>query len=476
MIADLKAYPEYKDSGLPWLGNIPVDWQIIRTKHLFRLCTEKAPINNSFELLSVYTHIGVKPRKELEQRGNRASSTDEYWIVKRGDIIVNKLLAWMGAIGVSHYDGVTSPAYDILRRIRPLNPDFYHYLFRTGIYLREFKSRSTGIMEMRLRLYFDKFGQIPLVYPPLIDQTAIVQFLDYYGRLVNQAIHYKRQLIELLNEQKQIIIHKAVTRGLDPNVRFKPSGIDWLGDVPEHWEVKKLKWLTQFNPPKSDSLKNLKPDDRVVFLPMERIGTDGKIDASEYRLVAEVWQGFTHFHRYDVVVAKITPCFENGKGAYLCNLPTEYGFGTTELIVLRANQQIDPEYLYLLTTLKKLRKLGADNMTGAAGQQRVPLEFLRQFVVPVPPVIEQRSILKSLLIETEELAKTIDYAHREIDLLREYRIRLIADIVTGKLDVRGVELPAMDEAEPLEDIDIGECAEIGAEELIQSEEATNADE
>ena len=173
---------EMKPSGVEWIGEIPAHWEMINTKYLFRLVTEPAPQNNDYELLSIYTSIGVKPRKELEERGNRATTTDGYWLVKKGDFIVNKLLAWMGAIGLSDYEGVTSPAYDILRKTRPLNERLYEYLFRCGLYFLEFKKRSRGIMAVRLRLYFDQFGQIPLVFPPVDEQDKIVNFLDHKTR------------------------------------------------------------------------------------------------------------------------------------------------------------------------------------------------------------------------------------------------------------------------------------------------------
>ena len=163
----LRAYKNYRTTNIDWLGSIPSHWQLLPTKRFFRLVTEAAPNDNDMELLSVYTDIGVKPRKELEERGNRASTTDGYWMVKRGDLIVNKLLAWMGAIGMSEYDGVTSPAYDILRQSKPLEPRFYHYLFRCGICFTEFRRYSRGIMDMRLRLYFEQFGQLPMPFPPL---------------------------------------------------------------------------------------------------------------------------------------------------------------------------------------------------------------------------------------------------------------------------------------------------------------------
>ena len=206
---------EMKPSGLEWIGEIPRHWEVINTKYLFQLVTEPAPKNNNYELLSIYTEIGVKPRKELEARGNRATTTDGYWLVKKGDFIVNKLLAWMGAIGLSNYEGVTSPAYDILRKSRPLNERFYEYLFRCGLYFTEFKKRSRGIMEVRLRLYFDQFGQIPLVFPPVDEQDEIVNYLDHKTGQIDELIATEQRKIELLKEYRQSLISEAVTGKID---------------------------------------------------------------------------------------------------------------------------------------------------------------------------------------------------------------------------------------------------------------------
>ena len=206
---------EMKLSGVEWIGDIPAHWEVINTKYLFRLVTEPAPKNNDYELLSIYTDIGVKPRKELEERGNRATTTDGYWLVKKGDFIVNKLLAWMGAIGLSNHEGVTSPAYDILRKIRPLNERFYEYLFRCGLYFTEFKKWSRGIMEVRLRLYFDQFGQIPLVFPPVDEQDQIVNFLDRKTGQIDELIFAEQRKIELLKEYRQSLIFETVTGKID---------------------------------------------------------------------------------------------------------------------------------------------------------------------------------------------------------------------------------------------------------------------
>ena len=210
-----KFHPSYKESGIKWLGRIPADWKVQRVKSLFRLRIEKSGSAHGRELLSVYTHIGVRPRKDLEEKGNKASTTDDYWIVKKGDLIANKLLAWMGAIGVSHYDGVTSPAYDILIPIANLESDYYHHLFRTKAYLQQFKQRSRGIMDMRLRLYFDQFGQILVPVPPRGYQKLIVNWYNRFSRKIGCSINEARHEIDLLREYRTRLVADVVTGKLD---------------------------------------------------------------------------------------------------------------------------------------------------------------------------------------------------------------------------------------------------------------------
>ena len=200
-----------KDSGVEWIGKIPAHWGVKKVKYLFRMIMESSEKKNNHELLSVYTDIGVKPRRELEERGNKASTTDGYWFVKKGDIVVNKLLAWMGAIGLSEYDGVTSPAYDILRPKVEMNGYFYHFLFRSDFCSSELKRHSRGIMDMRLRLYFDRFGLISVPYPPPTEQTEIVKFIEVQSDKIDEAVMLQQQQIEKLREYKTTLINSAVT-------------------------------------------------------------------------------------------------------------------------------------------------------------------------------------------------------------------------------------------------------------------------
>jgi type I restriction enzyme S subunit len=250
-----------------------------------------------------------------------------------------------------------------------------------------------------------------------------------------------------------------VTRGLDPEAPVKPTGIEQIPEVPAGWEVRKVKEVATFNPSRAESSAAFTENDEVVFLPMENVSVTGDIDCGVRGKVRDLRNGYTYFKRGDVVVAKITPCFENGKGAFLGNLETEIGFGSTEFTVLRANAEIDPEFLYQVTMLRAFRRDGEMAMTGAAGQQRVSLDFLREFLFGRPPMEEQREILDFVKKESAKIRLTVERTNREIHLIQEYRERLVSDVVTGKLDVRSVDFGTVEDDMMLDD----------AEDLVEGE-------
>ena len=283
-----------------------------------------------------------------------------------------------------------------------------------------------------------KYLTIPL--PPLPEQTAIARFLDHADRRIQRYMRAKQKLIALLEEQKQTIIHQAVTGQIDvrtgkPYPAYKPSGVEWLDEVPAHWDVRRLKQIATVNPGWTKDGDYPAPDDHVTFLPMERVGSDGSIDTREVLAASEVEYGFTNFRRGDIIVAKITPCFENGKGADLASLPTRCGFGSTEFHVLRARSPVASQFLYRVTTASDFRMRGANSMIGAAGQQRVPSGFIANYPVSLPPPREQATIVRFLDSTIEKITAAIHRTRHQMTLLRDYRSRLIADVVTGRLNI-----------------------------------------
>lgn len=447
----LAPYPEYKESGVSWLGKIPAHWDCLPHRAVFSEVKDQGHIDEP--LLSVTIAKGIIPQSKLLANSSKKDSSNldksKYKLVCPDDIVYNKMRAWQGAIGVSRYRGIVSPAYIVVRLRRAGNPNYFHYLLRTPLFAKEAERWSYGITPDMWSLRPEHFKLIYSCVPRHEEQTQIARFLDWKTAQINKFIRNKRRLIELLKEQKQNVINQAVTRGLDPNVKLKPSGVEWIGDIPEHWDATKLKRVVSFNPSKSETRANPADEEKVVFLPMENISVNGDIDCSEKRTLSEVWNGFTYFRRGDVVVAKITPCFENGKGAYLKGLESDFGFGTTELIVLRPSKAIDGAFLRFLTSTKQFLLLGEQYMTGAAGQQRIPSDFVKNYPIGLPPIDEQLEILEHIQEKSAEIDQAISRAQREIELMREYRTRLISDVVTGQVDVRGIEVPEVAEDELL---------------------------
>ncbi|MBF0399697.1 MAG: restriction endonuclease subunit S [Magnetococcales bacterium] len=452
MSFNLKPYPQLRDSGLPWLGQVPKHWDVRRNGCLFAQRNDTG--HEELPILEVSLRTGVRVR-DMDNGMRKQQMTDRsrYKRAAKGDIAYNMMRMWQGAVGVAPVDGLISPAYVVARPFLEVNSRYYGYLFRTVDYMQQVNKFSRGIVSDRNRLYWDEFKQMPSAFPPSEEQTAIANFLDAHGRRTAHLIRNKRRLIALLNEQKQAIINQAVTRGLDPNAPMKPTGIDWMPEIPAHWEIYKIKQIAHFNPSKSEGASTFSDEDEVVFLPMESISTTGIIDCSQRGKLQTLRNGYTYFRRGDVVVAKITPCFENGKGAYLGELETEIGFGTTEFIVLRAQAKINPIFLYQVMMLPAFRRGGEMAMTGAAGQQRVPISFLKEFTIGLPGLQEQQEILKFVEEESHKSEQTSGKAQKEVELIYEYRERLIADIVTGKLDVRDVVLTLPDADESLEDLE-----------------------
>jgi len=239
MIHDLKPYPAYKDSGVPWLGEMPEHWQLPRLGAVLRERGETNDDGQVINVLSVLRERGVIPYAEKGHIGNKKSEDiTRYKIVRPDDIVVNCMNVIIGSVGLSRHTGCLSPVYYVLtRRSEADDPRYLNAYFQTKPFQRSLVRIGNGILAHRMRIPMELLKCEPFPRPPLPEQATIVRFLDHVDRRIRRYIRAKQKLIVLLNEQKQAIIHRAVTRGLDSNVRLKPSGAEWLGDVPKHWEV-----------------------------------------------------------------------------------------------------------------------------------------------------------------------------------------------------------------------------------------------
>lgn len=383
-ISEMPKYDDYVDSGVEWLGRVPASWELTRLGTRFNERRSKVS-DIDYPALSV-TKKGVLPQLD---NAAKTKDGDNRKLVKEGDFVINSRSDRKGSSGVSDRDGSVS-LINIVLKPKGIHPKFSEHLLKSHAFIEEYYRVGRGIVADLWTTRYDEMRTITISVPSLEEQTRIANFLDKKTALIDEAISIKEKQINLLKEHKQIIIQQAVTQGLDPNVPMKDSGVDWIGDIPEHWEVVPLKRLAVLSP--SVKVSNRKSKELVTFLAMEKVSTDGFIDQDTLMPICDVSQGFTVFNRGDVIVAKITPCFENGKSAWLNNLQTEFGYGSTEFHVLRCGQRIIGSFLYLIVSSPLFLNAGEAMMTGSAGQKRVPSSFIQNFPTAIPGVAEQEKI------------------------------------------------------------------------------------
>ncbi|BCA53482.1 restriction modification system DNA specificity domain-containing protein [Nitrospira sp. KM1] len=455
MIAGLKPYPAMKDSGVPWLGDVPEHWEVRKLRHVLDRVTDRN--QPDLPLLSVVREKGVIQRDTTSKDENHNFIPDDlsnYKVVRVGQFAMNKMKAWQGSYGVSHHDGIVSPAYFVFD-VNGVEGEFFHAAIRSKTYVPFFTQASDGVRIGQWDLSQARMKETPFCAPPGSEQSAIVHFLDHADRRIQRYIRTKQKLIKLLEEQKQAIIHHAVTRGLDPSVRLKPSGVEWLGDVPAHWEVWQIGHFAAIGNGSTPSRGNTSywSDGTYPWLNSSSVNA-GSIVASD-QLVTDSALRECHLPRVpagSVLVAITGQGKTRGRAAVLmieATINQHIAF-----ITPRKHDRIaTSEYLqkFLGAAYSELRRMSDDS---GSTKGALTCEDLRHFRVALPPIDEQHQIVGWVKDATTEVESALQFAEREICLLREYRTRLIADVVTGKLDVReaAAKLPdASEEPGPLDD-------------------------
>jgi type I restriction enzyme S subunit len=435
-----KPYPAYKPSGVEWLGDVPEHWGTRRVKNLFEI-RKRISGTEGYEVLSI-TQQGIKVKDIESGDGQLSMDYSKYQIVEIGDFAMNHMDLLTGYVDISSVFGVTSPDYRVfsVRDKEVCFDQYYLYLFQMGYKNKIFYAFGQGSSQLgRWRFPTEEFNSFVFPHPSIEEQKQISAFLDHETAKIDKLIAEQRRLIDLLKEKRQAVISHAVTKGLSPDAPMKDSGIEWLGEVPAHWEVKRIRFVADLNPSKSE-ITEISKDTLVSFLPMEAVGDDGTLNLGRAKPIGEVESGYTYFREGDVTIAKITPCYENGKGAVMKGLLNGIGFGTTELIVIRPKEtEVTGEYLQHLFTSSLFRNIGESYMYGAGGQKRVPDYFVRNFVMAFPSIEEQTVIAKFLKNSTLRFDELTSQAERAIELLQERRTALISAAVTGKIDVRNIE-------------------------------------
>jgi len=422
----------YRTSDSEWVDILPVDWSEGRVKDLFMLVTEAAPPNNDHQLLSLFAGIGVRPREEMEQRGNKAVTTDAYWLVKKGDIVVNKLLAWMGAIGLSAYDGVTSPAYDVLRKkSRKIDERYFEYMFRTEKSQRIFKRHSRGIMEVRLRLYFDKFGALTVPVPPFPEQQAIADYLDAKTAQIDRKIDLLTQKAAKYRQLKQALINTAVTRGLDKSAPMKDSGVEWIGEVPAHWTLQRLKDIGKSVIGLTYGPEDVVEDESQGTLVLRSSNIqNGKLSLADNVYVRKDISSRQTLRRDDILI-----CSRNGSRALIgknitIDAQTEgCTFGAFMTVYRSKLSRFISHYFNSMLFESQSGSFGSSTIN------QLTITTLNNMLVALPSHGEQHAIADYLDSKTVRIDRIIEIIDTQIDKLKDLRKSLINDVVTGKLRV-----------------------------------------
>jgi type I restriction enzyme S subunit len=439
MIADLKPYPEYQDSGSRWLAEVPSHWEVRNLRTLIRSRNERNRAD--LPLLSVAREKGVFVRSLTDADENHnviPEDLSNYKVARVGSLVVNKMKAWQGSMGIAPCDGIVSPAYFVFD-FAIANRAFGQALLRSKPYVAHFGQASDGVRVGQWDLTIAGMRQIPVLVPPLDEQTAIVRFLDWANGRLERAIRAKRKVIALLNEQKQAIIHRAVTRGLDPTVPLKPSGFPCLGDIPQHWDVRQL--------------------GRFITLQRGFDITQDKQEAGSIPVVSS--GGVSSFHNKFTSPGPGVIVGRKGSVGTIHFIAGPYWPHDTTLWVKDFGGN-DPRYIYYVLSHLDLKRFDTGSANPTLNRNVVHPEL-----VAFPPYHEQELIARNLDVAVNNAQKAISHLDREIELLREYRTRLVADVVTGKLDVREVaeRLPAAEEPEPMGDVIVPED-EIEAEDEV----------
>lgn len=449
MIADLKSYPAMKDCGVPWLDMVPETWDVQSLKRVMYSVSEQEQASPSPQHYIALEHVqGWTGRVAT---GDTAPEGSQLKRFRKGDVLFGKLRPYLAKVAQPAFDGHCVGEFLVLRaRGGAIDGRYAEQMLRAAPFIDLVNSTTDGARMPRAE--WDDVGNLSVPVPPRPEQAAIVRFLDYADGRIRRYIRAKQQLIKLLEEQKRAIIYRAVTRGLDPNVRLKPSGVEWLGDVPEHWEVRRVKSL---------SLVKRGASPRPIADP--RYFDDAGVYA--WVRIADVTASSRYLERTTQRLSSLGQSLSVPlePGALFLSIAGSVG----KPMITRIKCCIHDGFVYFPqfhgnveylcrvfssgTPFARLGKLGT--------QLNLNTETVGSIFLGWPPADEQAAIVSFLDEATATRDLAIRSAQREISLLHEYRSRLIADVVTGKLDVREAVAGLPDELQQIDEADLEEVVD-----------------
>lgn len=439
----MQTYEQYKESGIDWIGQIPEHWGIKRLKYLFNEINERS-IDGSEDLLSVSQYTGVTKKSEKIDDGDlltNASTLEGYKKVRKHQLVSNIMLAWNGSLAFSEYNGITSPAYCIYELKHDDVYKYFHYLFKTDLYKSEFKRNSSGVIESRLRLYTDDFFLIWSVLPPIHEQEAIANFLDEKTAKIDALVQTKEQQIEKLKELRQAKIHQAVTKGLDANAPTKDSGVEWIGEIPAHWVVKRLKNELKYFKGYAFSSNDFK-DNGIPIVKASNIKNNTIKNISSYISLDNQKKDFEKFKlkKGDIIISTVGSKPEMidsavGQLAFV-SFEFENSYLNQNTVCFRLINSINiKEYFKYIFQSKYIRNYFDRICLWIANQAYLEVDEILNIDLILPPIQEQEQIVAYLDEVTGKIDQAIAQKQEQITKLKEYKQSLINDVVTGKVRV-----------------------------------------
>ena len=409
-MSQFKPYPAYKDSGIEWADQLPADWISVKLKRVARLQSGEFITSESIDVDGDYPVYGGNGL-----RGYTDTNTHEgeYALIGRQGALCGNINYSKGSFWASEHAVVVYPEVGIITRW-------------LGELLRSMNLGQYSVSAAQPGLSVERIADLFIPVPTQLEQTQIARFLDYETARIDALIEEQKHLIELLKEKRQAVISHAVTKGFDPTVPMKDSGVEWLGEVPAHWTLAPIKHLALLNPNKSSF--SGETSQLCSFLPMDKLKL-GDLQLDEERPINEVINGYTYFQDWDLLQAKVTPCFENKNIAIAKGLTNGIGFGSSEINVFRPFSNVDVSYLYYRLQEDAYMSICVSSMTGAGGLKRVPTDVINNFVVAVPGQSEQIEIGVFLDNEIIKVSSLIKEALVGVELLQERRYALISAAV-----------------------------------------------
>ncbi|EAL3914585.1 restriction endonuclease subunit S [Campylobacter upsaliensis] len=422
----------YKPSGIEWLGEIPQSWENVSIRSCFTESNQRCN-TDSYPLLSVTIANGIIYQDNIENKKDISNDDkSNYKIVPLNAVAYNKMRMWQGAVGVNTLTtGIVSPAYIVAIPNEKILPNFVSYLFKSKIMIGEFDKNSYGLCLDMNNLRYDDFRNIKIPLPPLQEQKEIAEFLDSKCEKIQNYIDKKQKLITLLQEKKQALINEAVTKGLNPNIESKNSGIEYLGLIPHHWEVVKVKYIATTNIGLVYDPSEIATNENVGY-PVLRANNiqNGKIDYKDVIYVAKKIDD-----KQLAISGDLLMCVRNGsenllgKTAKIEN--NNFSFGAFTAII-RSDLN---NYLYWIFQTEMLKK-SISSFIVSIGIGQISQDDIKNFKIPLPPLQEQKEIAEFLDSKVAQIDSVIEKTKKQIELIKEYKNTLINEAVCGRINLQ----------------------------------------